>query len=71
MSIRLEEIGESGFVKVFDDTEYLGVLHEHDGRVRTYGTRLGLDFQPVSVEREWPTRAEAVAWLFDGAGVEA
>jgi hypothetical protein len=68
VTIRLVEIGESGFIKVLDaDGNYLGVLTEVEGRFRTYGTRVGLDGRLVSMEREFPTLDEAKAWLQDGA----
>jgi hypothetical protein len=55
--------------EVFDGPDYLGLIGEYSDplRYRAYGTRLGLDGEPVAVERECPTRDEAEAWLMGEA----
>jgi hypothetical protein len=55
------------FEEVFDGDDYLGLITEYPGRFRVYGTRLGLDYRLVSMEAEFETKDEAVAWLLDGA----
>jgi hypothetical protein len=55
--------------EVFDGPDYLGLIGEYSAplRFRVYGTRHGVDGHLVDMEREFPTQAEAVAWLSDGA----
>ena len=57
---------------VSDGDDYAGlVAHYVPDRWRAYGSRVGLDFKVVSMEAEFGSQAEAVAWLIDGAGVES
>jgi hypothetical protein len=57
--------------EVWDGPDYMGLVGRYDNeydqpiRYRAYGTRLGVDGEPVAVEAEFPTQDEAVTWLVE------
>ncbi len=70
MTARMVQV-ERGLAQVWDGDDYLGTLRQHKGGFRTYGMRVDVDGQMKEMEKEFRTRDEAVAWLFDEPGTEA
>jgi hypothetical protein len=74
--VRLIESGHNEW-QAFDDNNlgylnYVGLVRQFGDTFRAYGTRLSLDYVPVSRESpDFGSKDEAKAWLLDGVGVEA